>query len=1060
MHKSLPNGYFNGRVLTAAMLFACFLLIDHSALSQQISVSGSVTSEGNPLPGVTIFEKGTAKGTATDANGNYKLDLSSPSVTLVFSFIGFKTQEVAVNGRTEINIEMVEDITSLEEVVVTALGVQKETRSLGYATQSVEGSEITKAREPNVINSLTGKVAGLQIQNQTDLFQAPVMKLRGSQPLIVIDGVPSVDADIWKINADDIESYNVLKGANASALYGSIGRNGAIMITTKRGRQKKTAVEINSSTMFQPSFIRIPEVQTTYGNGNNGQYAYVDGSGNGTEGSGWIWGPKLDQPDPSTPSGFWETTQFNSPVDPVTGELVPLPFISRGKDNVKDFFQTGIISTNNISVSGGGENSDFRLSVANTYQKGIVPNTQLNNTSFTVSGGFQLTKNFKADASLTYNRQYTDNFPEVGYGPTNYLYNLVLWTGPDVDVNDLRNYWTEGQEGIQQRHFNKSWYNNPYFQAYEFLRGYQRDNVFGQIKLDYTILPGLDLTLRTGINQYNLDRSWKEPKSYIAYDYISNGNYSLLNDGGLNLNTDFIARYNTQLSEDIGLTVSVGGANRWNSLRKNFVKTDGLVIPGFYNLLNTQNPLQGVDRFDPIVHDTQTEEKVNSVYGTIDVEFWNSLFLGFTARNDWVSTLAVDNNSFFYPSISLSGVISDWVDLSSLELSFLKIRGSWSRVTDGKITALDDVLGKGYPYQHIQAYSPGVSWNSNPSLSFPSTLIGSDIKPESSDTYEIGMDARFFNGRLGLDVALYRIKDFDAIIQVPMSNSSGYDYRLENGAEFLRKGMEVTLSGTPVENDNVTWNVLVNWSLFHKYLEAVYDGSDKIDFIKTGTRWDQIYGFTYMHTPGGKLVMQDNGFPKDDPYTRKLGHTDPDYIFGIQNTVTFNNFTLNVSLDGRVGGKMYSTTNQKMWWGGTHPGTVNQFRDDANNGLSTYVADGVVVVEGDVTYDEEGNILSDTRVYAPNTTPVNYISWNVNTSNAHLNHYYDQSFVKLREVMITYNVPSDLLAKTFLTRASISLVGRNLALWSDVKEVDPDSGLDNLQTPSTRNMGINLNFIF
>jgi TonB-linked SusC/RagA family outer membrane protein len=1059
MHETLLNWCITRKVLSVTVLSLCFLLTGYSTKGQQATVSGTVSSADGPLPGVGIIEKGTSKGTATDQNGNFTLSVD-PSAVLVFSFIGFQTQEIPVNGQTLINVQMVEDVTALQEIVVTALGVKKETKSLGYAVQSVQGAELTKAREPNIMNSLTGKVAGLQIQNQTDLFTNPVISLRGAKPLIVIDGVPSVDGDIWKVNADDIESFSVLKGANASALYGSIGRNGAIMITTKRGAKDKTEVEINSSTMFQPSFIRIPDVQSTYGNGYNGQYAYVDGSGSGTEGGGWIWGPKLDQPDPSTPSGFWETTQFNSPVDPTTGELVPLPFLSRGKNNVEDFFRTGLIATNNISVSGGSENSNFRLSVANTHQKGIVPNTQLNNTSYTVSGGFKLTEHFKADASLTYNRQYTDNFPERGYGPNNYLYNLVLWTGPDVDVNDLENYWVEGQEGLQQRHFNKSWYNNPYFQAYEYLRGYYKDNVFGQIKLDYNILPGLDLSLRTGINQYSLSRTWKEPKSYVAYDYLSTGNYSKLNENTLNVNTDFIATYNKTFSENVGLTVSAGGASRWKQLDRSFVKTDGLVIPGFYNLLNSANPLQGIDRFDVTNHDAQMEEKVNSVYGTVDLELLGSIYLGFTARNDWVSTLAVENNSFFYPSVSLAGVISEFVDLSGLEISFLKVRGSYSEVGDGKITEFDWLYGEGYPYQHIQSYTPGVSWNNTPSLSYPGTLIDPDIKPESSDTYEIGMDVRFLDGRLGLDVAAYRILDRDKILAVPMSNSSGYSSRLENGADFLRKGMEITLSATPVKNGELTWDVLVNWSFFHKYLESVADGSDHIGFINVGERWDQIYGFSYMHTPGGQLIMQDNGFPLNDPYTRNLGNTDSDYIFGMQNTLTYKNFILGVSIDGRVGGKMYSTTNQKMWWGGTHPGTVNQFRDDANEGRSTYIADGVVVVEGEATFDEDGNILTDNRIYAPNTTPVNYISWNINTSNANYNHYYDQTFVKLRELTLTYNFPKQMLSETFLKRASVSLVGRNLALWTDMPEVDPDTGRDDLQTPSTRNMGFNLNFSF
>lgn len=257
-----------------------------------------------------------------------------------------------------------------------------------------------------------------------------------------------------------------------------------------------------------------------------------------------------------------------------------------------------------------------------------------------------------------------------------------------------------------------------------------------------------------------------------------------------------------------------------------------------------------------------------------------------------------------------------------------------------------------------------------------------------------------------------------------------------------------------------SWNFTANWSQYHRYLEAVYGGLDRIGLIKVGTRTDQIYGFSYMHTPGGKLVLQSNGFPQDDPFVRNLGNYDPDFIFGVQNNFSYKNFALNISVDGRVGGKMYSSTNQKMWWGGTHPGTVNQYRDDANQGLATYVADGVVVVEGDVAYDTEGNIINDTRVYAPNTTPVNYISWNVNTSNAYKNHFYSQTFVKLREVTLTYNFPQQLLSKTFISRASLSLVGRNLLLWSSMPEVDPDPGADNLQTPSTRNMGFNLNFSF
>ena len=1031
----------------AFFLLAWILLLQPSATqAQQITVRG-VTRDGElPLPGVSILEKGTSQGTVSDAEGKFSIIVDSPSSILICSFIGYQTLEIAVGNQTELSIAMLPDVQSLQEVVITALGVERDIKPLGYAVQQVAGKEMVKAREPNIINSLTGRVAGLEIRNQTDMFQDPGIRLRGAKPLIVIDGVPSVDADIWKISADDIETYTVLKGATASALYGSIGRNGAIMITTKRGSKEGTVVEVNSSTMFQPSFIRIPEVQTTYGNGYNGKYEYIDGSGSGLEGSGWIWGPKLNQSDPSSPSGYWETPQFNSPRDE-NGDLVPLPFISRGKNNVRNFFQTGIISTNNVSVSGGNESGNFRISASQLYQKGIVPNTQLNSSTFSVSGGYRLSKRLRSDASLTYNRQYTDNFPEVGYGPSNYLYNLILWTGPDVDIRDLRDYWKKGQEGVQQNHFNNSWYNNPYFSAYEYLRGYYRDNVYGQIKLDYAIAKDLNFTVRSGINQFSLNRTWKEPRSLVRYNDISRGDFWLQGQNELNMNTDFLLTYKKEITENITVNVTGGGANRWRHFTLQDIGTDGLVIPGFYNLSNSQKPLRGSNSLE--------EEKVNSVYGTVDLEFFHGVFLGITGRNDWVSTLPVKNNSFFYPSVALSAVISDFTDLNAYKISFLKLRGSWSKVSDGRIR-----VSGSYPYQHIQTYNTGVNWNNTPSLSFPGSIINPDIHPETSESFEFGMDIRFLEGRIGLDAAVYKIRDYNNIISVPISQASGYNYLLENGSEYSRKGIELSLTATPVKSNAFSWDVVANWSTYRRFLESVYDGSGYLGNIKVGERTDQIFTTPYQTTPGGKLILRSNGFPQEDAYARHIGNSNPDWIFGVRNTFSYKNISLGVSVDGRVGGLMYSATNQKMWWGGTHPGTVNQYRDDANEGKSTYVAPGVVVVEGDVAYDAKGNIISDTRVYAPNTTPVNYISWNINTSNAFLNHYYDATFVKLREVTLTYKIPSQWLSKTFMKTASASLVGRNLLLWSNMPEVDPDPGSDNLQTPSVRSMGLNVNFTF
>lgn len=1024
--------------------------IDSAAIEsirQNSSVSGQVKdSNGQSLPGVSVIFKGASNGTVTDTNGKFILNVAGVAdPVLVFTFIGFEKQEVRVGSRSFFEIMLKEDSQSLEEVVVTALGIKKEKKALGYAVQEVQGEELVKAREGNVVSNLTGKVAGLTIKNSTDLFQDPAISLRGRKPLIVIDGVPDQTADLWKINSDDIESINVLKGSTASALYGSIGRNGAIMITTKRGKGKDLSVEINSSTMFQPSFIRIPEVQSTYGSGNNGKYAYVNGSGGGIEGAGWIWGPKLDQQDASTPSGYWETPQYNSPVDPVTGERQPLPWISRGKDNVENFFETGVTSTNSVSITKGGEKGSFRAAASHIYQKGIVPNTDLNNTSFSIAGNYSLSEKLTTDARISYNRQYTDNFPETGYGPTNYLYNLVLWTGPDVDVRDLRNYWAEGREGEQQRHYNQSWYNNPYFQAYEYQRGYYKDNTFGAITLDYKISPSFSATYRTGANIYGLTRSTKEPKSYVGYSDKSRGNYYLSNENYIDVISDLLVKYEHSFGKSFSLKAQVGGSNNYQNLKGQSMNTDGLTILGFYNISNSANPIQG--------ENTIEEQKKNSVYGVVDLEAFGALYLSVTGRNDWVSTLPVRNNSFFYPAVSGALVVSDLVTMPTA-ISYLKLRSSWSRVSEGRIGT--------YPYSHIAAYENGVKWNGTPSLYYGNSNLNPSIRPETSDTWEAGLEFSLINNRLGFDVTYYQARDYNNITNIPVSLASGYTSRLENGNVYQRKGVEIVTRATPVQESDFRWDVTANFSQYRRYLKEIFGGAEELNRLKVGDRTDKIFATVYETDPQGNIIYNSNGFPKTDPFSRFVGYDEPDWTYGIENAFTYKNFNLRFLFDGRLGGKIYSTTNQKMWWGGTHPGTVNHYRDEANAGEATYVGEGVVVVSGEVKYDGQGNISEDTRTFAPNTKAVSYINYMINTSNAHNYnyHYYDETFLKLREVTLTYQVPSQLLQKAPIRAASVSFVGRNLLLWSKLPNVDPDTGADNLQTPATRSMGFNIDLKF
>jgi len=1010
-------------------------------------VKGHVTDNQKlGIPGVSVLIKGSKTGTITNQNGDFSIKTDNGDV-LLFTSIGYSVKEVLVTDAESYAVELTENAKALSEVVVTALGIKKEKAKLGYAVQEVQGESLVKAREPNIINSLTGRVAGLNIQNSTDLFQDPGISLRGRKPLIVIDGIPDQSADLYKVNADDIESLSILKGAGASALYGSIGQNGAIMITTKRGKGKDLSIDFNTSTQVQPSFIRIPKVQTEYGAGFKGKYTYVDGSGGGAEGSGWIWGPKLDQADPTTASGFFETPQFNSPVDPVTGKLVPLPFVSRGKNNVKDFFQTGVISSNNISITQSSDKGAFRASASHIYQRGIVPNTDLNNSSLSLSGNYKLSEAFSVDARLNYNRQFTENFPETGYGPTNYLYNLVLWTGADVSVEDLRNYWIPGKEGLQQRNYNTSYYNNPYFQAYEYLRGYNKDNTFGSLNLNYKISPALNIQFRNGINSYGLNRTYKEPKSYIGYGNKSRGQFTVATGNYIDLATDLIADYNHTFSDKIKLHAQLGGSNYYRNNKYGSTNTDGLTIPGFYNLSNSANPIQGTNFVE--------ERRTSSVYGVVDLEFLNGIYLSATGRNDIISTLPTANNSFFYPSLSSSVVVSQLTKLPNW-ISYLKARGSWSRVSSATLNDND------YTYSYLPSFNKGTIWNNIPSLTFGDALLNSNLNPQTSDSWEIGLDTRFLKNRLSIEATYYQTRDFNNIVSIPVSITTAYNSQLANGNVYQRRGIELVVSGTPVKSTNFEWNVSANFSQYRRYLKEIYGGAETLNFLRVGDRMDRIFTSVYQTSNQGQIIYGSNGFPLNDTFSRYIGNQDPDWTYGIENTFNFKSFSLKFLVDGRIGGMMYSTTNQKMWWGGTNPGTLNQYRVDANNGLSTFIGDGVVVVSGQATYDPNGNIISDTRVYAPNTKAVNYIDYMTNTSNGAYNNYnyFSQTFLKLREVTIGWTVPNKLLGKSFVKGINVSLVGRNLLLLSKMPNVDPDPAVDNLQTPSTRSFGFNANIKF
>lgn len=1013
--------------------------------AQELTIKGMVTTSADStgLPGASIVVKGTTNGVITDLEGKYKIVAGNNSV-LLFSFIGCETQEIPVNNRTTIDVVLNVNAVNLQEVVVTALGIKKEKKALGYSVQEVEGSSLEKAKEPNVISSLTGRVAGLVIYNKTGIYENPEMRLRGSKPLIVINGIPS-GTDMWDISSDDIENVSVLKGTTASALYGSLGKDGAIMITTKKGTKDKRGFEIsfNSSTMFEAGYVAIPEVQHQYGNGYGGKYSYVDGKGGGIQdGSGWVWGPKLDQMDSTTASGYVEISQYDSPIDSATGKRIPTPWVSRGANNLRNFMEQGVVTTNNFSVSSSNERGNYRISITQMYQNGMVPNTKLNSVTLDLAVGYKLGKKLTADANFSYNKQFTPNYPRSGYGPQNYVYNLLLWMGTDVDVRDLKDYWDPGMEGLQQRHYNRTWYNNPYFTAYENLQGYYKDVNYGQITLTYEFTKNLSLKVRSGLNWYGLMSELMTPKSMILYSDPTDGNYEIWMEKDFNLNSDVLLDYKKNLGDSWELNASAGANFRWQEHNYLYSTTSGLNIPQFYNLSNSTGDVRS--------QNTLRQKKVNSVYGILEANYKKAIYLAITSRNDWSSALPAKNNSYFYPSFALSTIISELVHLPAA-IPFFKVRGSWAQVSNDLAV-----------YSTTPVYNNGINWNSNASVYFPGSQLNPDIRPETSKTWEVGTDIRFIKNRIGLDVTYYHTIDENDIIYFPVSEASGYSSKLINANKYKREGWEVVLNVTPVKNpDGFTWDMAFNWSRHRRYLLELPEGITDLNGVKIGERMDLYRGWVFNKSSDGEIIYE-GGLPTWDPYIKKLGYQDPNWTWGFSNTLRYKFMKLDILVDGRFKGLIWSQTIRKMYWGGTHPETVSTYRDDQIAGKATYVGDGVSVTGGEVIYDAQGNVITDTRTYEENTTPVYWSDW--------CQYYYhdvsdeavtfDATFVKLREITLTFDIPKKWTSKIKMEKATVSFIGRNIWMWSYIKYVDPDTGYDNLQTPSSRNLGFNINLTF
>lgn len=1094
-------------------LLGC-LFAGSSVFAQSRTVIGKITTpDGIGLAGVTVQEKGTNNLTSTDAAGTYALRIAQSNATLVFSSIGYAPQEIVLGKDNNLSVQLLPSNKQLNEVVVTALGIKKEARRVGYAIQEVKGDALTKAREPDVFNSLEGKVAGLTIGTSPELFGRPVIVNRGTKDmLIVVDGVP-VNSDTWNINADDIESVSVLKGPNAAALYGFRGQNGAMVITTKKGSRdaKGWQVNFNSTNMIETSNIVLPKDQTEYGRGTSMQYSFGDGLDDHTQRLP-TWGPHIE--------GQY-VKQYNSPVDPTTGARTPTQFRSIGGNNYKNFLSNGALVSDNISLSSSGRNNDIRMSYSHIYQKGTDPNTKINMDNLNINTDYDINERLKISANLNLNLQYTPNIPDANYGPNSYVYMFNVYGNAAYDVRDLANYYKSpmGIPGLRQYTENYGRSNNPYFMAHEWLRGHYKTDIYGYVKADYSITKDLVATLRTQFTGWSLERNEKVPAGTILNQYLPwyywgwYGDYREDRRNLLENNSDFLLAYNKNTS-DWNISATLGASERSFRYSSSWGTTVDLAIPGVYSLTNSQTPAQAFN--------WSSNMQVYSGYYSLDFGYKNYFNISNTGRVDNVSTLPTSNRTFFYPSVAISTNLVDYMHLPEV-ISYFKLRGSYADVR-GALTAsqaptayalatgssVGNLLGYGTEYYtsydgpnyaNQSAYTLFSYYNNVPSVQYSSTLSNPNIKSYDVKSAEAGLDFRLFHNRLGLDATYFHTVNGPQIYPLSLASSTGYQYRNENAINTLKTGFELTLTATPIKSNHFSWETIMNWSTYKETLKSIYAGTSILTLgnhnYHVGERLDNFYSTGFV-TDGSGNIIYSGGNPLaasgnlDQKY-KYLGHLDPDFSLGWNNRFSYDNFSLSFQLDGRFGGVIYDDVYYHAMNGGTAiesaQGAIGAGRladweaAKGNNGVipasyaGTFVGKGVVITGGSPTY-EAGKITNlKSLQFGQNNTPViiqSYVSSALGGVDE--NWTMSRTFVKLREVQLAYTFTGKAFKKGVIKSATIALVGRNLLYFAKRKDFDIDqyaSGFDaynrsytgtssdvTLSSPTFRRFGFNLNVAF
>lgn len=1059
--------------------------------AQVTTVRGIVTTEedGEPVIGASVIVKGTSLGTVTDVNGRFELSGFPPSATrLLISYISLMAKEVAI--APQVSVTLKSDTHLLDEVVVTALGISREKKALGYTAQEVKQNALVQGKDNNLLNSLSGKIAGVRITNtQGDVGSSRIV-IRGetsiageNQPLFIVDGIPVDNSQlnarssgrdfknaIADLNPEDIKTLTVLKGPNAAALYGARAAHGAIVITTKGGdkRQKGIGITLHSST--QVSFVAtLPEFQNLFGQGAGGRFSYVDGKGAGVnDGVDESWGPRLD-------IGLL-IPQFDSPLD-ADGNRVATPWVSH-PNNVRDYFRMGISTNSGISVARGDDKYQFRVGYNYEKQVSIVPDAGTNKTNISLNTDYHLAKWIVVGATANYIVYTAPSLPgSATPSGSNVRSNSpmlqFLWFGRQVDTNSLKADYT--------RNWNSSYYDNPFWSTSYNTQSQERHRLIGDLHAEFRLTDGLNVRFRTSTDWYNDRRKskvkWGSAGAGSPYGSYAEDAYTVKEN-----NTEVLATYIKQLNKNWGIDALLGFNVRNKQYENNYQAAPRLAVADLYTLTNSRDPLISSNDFYRL--------RQYGLYGSIQLDYRRWAFLNITGRNDWSSTLPVDNNSYFYPSVTASVLLSEAFGWRSKAVNYLKIRGGWSQVG-----------ADANPYQLATVFTSETAFNGNPLQSSSTIGMNPNLKPEKTSSIEAGFEAAFWDNRLYLDFTYYKTDSRNQILKLATTAASGYTSQVRNAGHIRNRGYEIQLGAVPIQTSKgFRWNLDLNYGANSSKVVKLDDEglitsyqlySSGIQILASvGEAYGTLFGTSYVRDANGNVVVDANGLPKISTTNKTLGKFTPDWTGGISNTFSYRSLSLSFLIDASVGGSIFSNTNKTGKYTGVLANTLSG-RDAEHGGLWYYTdAMGNNVrlsespsysVSSDGLYYAQVNGQS-TRVYqdgimvegvtesgSKNEEVVSAEKYYHRIYSIAEANVYDASYVKLREVALSYRLPRLWTQKLHLQEASVTLTGRNLwTIYKSVPNIDPESalttgnaqGVEAYSLPTTRSFGVNLSVKF